>query len=155
MDIQYYKRDISTLATSEYVDLVDILFEAFENDIENGRSMSQSIANLDWFIAKDKTRVVGCVACMTFGTIMICSMSVTATHRRRGIGKQLVHMLIEDHTIDFTHFIVEIHDDNEASLALFKSFGFKKTEPDGIEYVLVYKDLPVDLLQEIKSFNKA
>lgn len=83
------------------------------------------MADADWrirpFSAADQTAATG----------RIVRVSVSQTHRRRGIGRTLVaHLLQTARRRGFRHVLVETNHDWTSAIALYRHCGFTETDRD-------------------------
>ncbi len=81
----------------------------------------------DMYVAEISGNVVGYAGVqMILDEGYITNVAVTATQRRRGIGRALVGKLVDSAKEKKLSFItLEVRRSNESAIALYESFGFK------------------------------
>jgi len=124
------------IARATIHDFLEILNLSIIFDVsETGREekIKQALKNGFVWVAKEGEKVVGYVLCQLFDTdnkelpnsVFISDLFVLDSHRKQGIGRQLLRaVLTNDFPADYAHFSIT-HDPIEKHLTdFYKSFGF-------------------------------
>ncbi len=103
------------------------------SEIDKEEKIKQALENGLVWTAKDGEKVVGYVLCRLFdadhkelpNSVFISDLFVLDSHRKQGIGRQLLQTVLANGFLaDYTHFSIT-HDPEEKHLTNFyKSFGF-------------------------------
>lgn len=121
------------------------IFDPSETDREE--KIKQALDGGFVWVAKDSERVVGYVLCQIFGadhkelpnSVFISDLFVLDSHRKQGIGRQLLQTVLAfDFPVNYIHFSIT-HDPEEKHLSdFYKSFGFEivgKTKAGNVKMI--------------------
>jgi ribosomal-protein-alanine acetyltransferase len=94
--------------------------DALENSLENRDTLA--------LVAEHQTEIIGLIIGAKVGDeAEIFNLAVKDSHRRRGVGKQLVENILEEWSkFNLSRVFLEVRESNAAAIELYDGLGFRR-----------------------------